>query len=1681
MIKKVIAFVCTLCMLPSAVPVSAEEKQVGPLDRVYEMDGYNVNTPEENIFRIDGSSKEFVLLDDEDGFLVLAKDGYGKRAFDSDGTQKFDPEDKNNIAYWLNNDFIESGNGVGNKLPAEIIKYLEDGHEWFTEGGFPSGNCPKDYSVNCKIALMSQSEWIKYIDKFGVDDGIGVYGWWLRTARGKNGTTGTVLCSMTTAERIGQTFGQESVNSSQYYVRPVFYISGEFFKNVRLDKIGANVGEAMARHFSKEDFQGEGALNYGDKFLRSIGFDIPFEINDGMAKVKADILKGEYDFSLAGKSSKEKIICGEEQFVKTGYAVNSRKNYELILSAQTDGLPQADGAVLYCEYFDGDGAKVGGKNEILKIGGTRKNEEYVSNLVNIPQKTDFVIFTLYFKEGLSGSVNFGGLRLREVNPKIEIKNEWEPLYIINPDSDFYVVNIECATTLPKVFTTYYRLKYKTDGFVYESAAEKLTLTSLGEKSYRIGMKNLHRGTAELSIYVKFGNNVVKTFTREVTVCEKFDWSTDNTLLKHGICTHPAQIERSKGVILDYVKQAGFNYIRADFSWERLEKGAKGAYDYSALDYIMQEINKRGMHLMAILCYSNKLYTQNSKSGIADNETLDAFLKYVKTVAKRYPEIKYFEVWNEPNNNGFWYPKANVNDYANFVKAVSNAVKEVRPDAYVVGGAIDISKNGPGWSRELFDLDIYPYIDAFSTHPYYHVALNDAKFLDRVRNYTDITEDYGGWKDVYLSEAGWTTYGKKELEPTLAKEDIKILINADYLDTRVNLFNMWDEGETFGLLNPDYSAKASFAAVENYKSKTAGAQFLTEINLNNNCRTMMYRKNNLPMLISWCFSGESAVIEFPEAVKVYDMYGNFISEGKKVYQTDEPYYIYVSDTEFMKNEIKRRIESDINEFEKKYLLSQEIKAALKSQKLDLTSKNQADEEDLDAFYNLGIEIMKFLGDDLFEHKNTNMMHAYHKIGMEIADFVSLGGKKCSNASEAEVNKAKKDYSEKTNNSSDELRFGYELLRNAEKYSLLAKQTSESANVESGAANAFDCISKNLVKWFEFEAEFEKCENRGVHFQVIPGTVESYEGENSVLSVRIYNDGSADAVGKAAIKNADGDVIAESDNVTVSGRSKENLKFVLNSEMIGKDNDFLTISFDGNMHAETKMKSNIKSKISITSVNSEKPAGEITSLKVTLENKTDTPQSGFIKVTPPEGWSVGERQSFELNELETKDISIPVSRIERKAFNHYVFTFEIYSDSQKLISKAQMPLDFSVIVKADKEINPTEFNGNISDWSDAYPTYLNPPIDPNSHEKWENSDISGRIFTKWDDNYFYLLADIYDDYQNQMNHEGLIYDGDSLQLAFDTKNTKSGKYDSDDYEYGFALTQSGEESYSWQAAEGNSSGTQPPEWSRILRDDENKNTRYLIRIPKDALKPMDFSEGSVIGFNLAANDGNLLGPREGYVEITPGIASSKNTALFRDWVLSASEERTESGMAEISKVFASEMGIKEDIFSDIGGHWAESAIREAYAKKLVSGMGNKTYAPNGTLTTAQAFSLAARSFGIGEDKCTFDDAAPDKWYSGIIGGMESGGFVPGFMLCDNKINPERNITREEFAAIIASGIKGGESNLEFADSDAISPQAADAVKKVSSVGIMIGDENNRFNPQGCLTRAEAAVIVLKLSNM
>ena len=109
-----------------------------------------------------------------------------------------------------------------------------------------------------------------------------------------------------------------------------------------------------------------------------------------------------------------------------------------------------------------------------------------------------------------------------------------------------------------------------------------------------------------------------------------------------------------------------------------------------------------------------------------------------------------------------------------------------------------------------------------------------------------------------------------------------------------------------------------------------------------------------------------------------------------------------------------------------------------------------------------------------------------------------------------------------------------------------------------------------------------------------------------------------------------------------------------------------------------------------------------------------------------------------------------------------------------------------------------------------------------------------------------------------------------------------------------------------------------------------------------------------------------------------------------------------------------------FSDVKNHANQTAIEALASRSIINGMGQGTFMPNKTMTRAEFAAIVTRALGLAaKDTKVFSDVPSSKWYASYIGTANSSGIVNG--VGNGKFNPEGTITRQEAAAMVARAAK------------------------------------------------------------
>lgn len=187
--------------------------------------------------------------------------------------------------------------------------------------------------------------------------------------------------------------------------------------------------------------------------------------------------------------------------------------------------------------------------------------------------------------------------------------------------------------------------------------------------------------------------------------------------------------------------------------------------------------------------------------------------------------------------------------------------------------------------------------------------------------------------------------------------------------------------------------------------------------------------------------------------------------------------------------------------------------------------------------------------------------------------------------------------------------------------------------------------------------------------------------------------------------------------------------------------------------------------------------------------------------------------------------------------------------------------------------------------------------------------------------------------------------------------------------------------------------------------------------------------------------------------------------------------------ISEVKAEE---KNAVFADISGHWAENDIEYLYNNGIISGVSETEFMPDEIIDKKQFITMLVRAMGIETDKysISYSDVSPiDDWFAGYFGGAVNAGILE-----DSNFTayPDKTVSRAEaaeylYGAMEYSGLteKIPEKSISYTDISSDSYYEKDNILDVSAMSIMVGTTETEFEPDGVLTRAQAASTVKRLA--
>ena len=270
------------------------------------------------------------------------------------------------------------------------------------------------------------------------------------------------------------------------------------------------------------------------------------------------------------------------------------------------------------------------------------------------------------------------------------------------------------------------------------------------------------------------------------------------------------------------------------------------------------------------------------------------------------------------------------------------------------------------------------------------------------------------------------------------------------------------------------------------------------------------------------------------------------------------------------------------------------------------------------------------------------------------------------------------------------------------------------------------------------------------------------------------------------------------------------------------------------------------------------------------------------------------------------------------------------SGEVILKKIEPFANYVVKKVDERL---VIDGNLSEWGNISPIILL----RKGGTKADEDNLSVKVYLMYDEDNLYFAAEVRDDIFFQPYRDSQMWKGDSIQIAFDplcdgksayiygelqkafdkVNGRKRGEktlfegYNSDDYQYGFALT--GDSPQVWQWI---------PEPERAVSAiglaiiNKGKRLIYEASIPWKEISPFKLKEDMICGFKVVAFNNDGAGPK--LLEWTPwNTHVAKDRRTFGNLLFLPAEETLKLYIRNLARMIDNKVSGQLSIFSSREG--------------------------------------------------------------------------------------------------------------------------------------------------------------------
>ncbi|MEM6391269.1 MAG: hypothetical protein AAF797_00670 [Planctomycetota bacterium] len=260
-----------------------------------------------------------------------------------------------------------------------------------------------------------------------------------------------------------------------------------------------------------------------------------------------------------------------------------------------------------------------------------------------------------------------------------------------------------------------------DGQVVGSTAQRITLPKGEALDIALPAQELTRGFYYID-YTLSSDGRERNGQTRLAVLPRVERPTPGEGIHYHLATgHRVHVSDHFDKAMSLLEAGGFRGVRFHWKWEQAERH-QGRWNFEPMDLAVQRLRDRGVVIQHILAYNTPWEAPDIFAAGGDWRMTPPdptrFAEYVRRTVERYHnDIKYWEIWNEPDLTNFW--RGDAEQYIELLRVSHDIIKSIDPEAVVLtGGFATLTPHGgrkhPHLQRDVLR-DAY---DSFDVHAFH---------------------------------------------------------------------------------------------------------------------------------------------------------------------------------------------------------------------------------------------------------------------------------------------------------------------------------------------------------------------------------------------------------------------------------------------------------------------------------------------------------------------------------------------------------------------------------------------------------------------------------------------------------------------------------------------------------------------------------------------------------------------------------------------------------------------------------------------------------------------------------------------------------------------------------------------------------------------------------------------------